>query len=835
MKKITLIVASLLACVGVMAQEVKQITSVDELSNDKAYFVTPQDAVRGALRASASDNYLERHTDGENGVEEQFAFIKFEGKFYLYSIAAKKFAVDEGRYIKLSESPLGNHVVVEKGNADGYFIIKLGGNDLINISTGWQHGALADYNTVDGGNQFTIVEAANVDLSDAIALFSNTAEITYKYYVGEKLYTETTVEVGKGADYPAADAVPSYVTVTGVPTGKVEQDGSYNLQCSLKEDFPFSTTEYFGLTVRGGAKWLFANTYNQSLTTTALSVFNEYQADNYSWIVEGTWNEGFYFKNKKANKYLAAPAEMSNGAVVALVETTEEASKFSIDMKDGQYYIRLFGTNNNCVSDFGGGENKSLKFWDAAGNYGDPGSQFTVVSIAPQDLLDAFKSEYAASVGCANGYDVEAEVIENLTLETIDDFLINNEVIEFTAGEYYIKGTGNGNDANWYLTSESEQNCLWAKTTSTLNADFMWKIEETGEEGSFKLQYVKSGKYFQLTTATNGGDNNTYITSDEGDSFSFIDNGAGKFTIKNTNGANIRTEGNGQVNYWGGEVGETWYLVPVAKEPMTILGAKVGDVEIVEGKATVESISSFDITFDRPVALNEDAEWAVLTDSWGDNSLKAEVLEDNNSVVRFSLQWDQEFTEAGDFYLHIPAGLIVGAEYSYFINPEFTATITIEDGEVAPTTPLALVNVTVGTDVMAASAIVAQSGAFIYVNFDGTFYFDGTPAMVDANGDDATEFFQNVNGLDYDGSNSYILVGMQVGTYTITLPKASFALSMGKAPAEDIVLTVQIVDAETAIESVETEMETVIYDLAGRRVEKMEKGIYIVNGKKVIK
>ena len=27
----------------------------------------------------------------------------------------------------------------------------------------------------------------------------------------------------------------------------------------------------------------------------------------------------------------------------------------------------------------------------------------------------------------------------------------------------------------------------------------------------------------------------------------------------------------------------------------------------------------------------------------------------------------------------------------------------------------------------------------------------------------------------------------------------------------------------------------VIYDLQGRRVEKMEKGIYIVNGKKIIK
>ena len=41
---------------------------------------------------------------------------------------------------------------------------------------------------------------------------------------------------------------------------------------------------------------------------------------------------------------------------------------------------------------------------------------------------------------------------------------------------------------------------------------------------------------------------------------------------------------------------------------------------------------------------------------------------------------------------------------------------------------------------------------------------------------------------------------------------------------------------DTAIENVTTETETVIYDLLGRRVEKMEKGgIYIVNGRKVIK
>ena len=41
-------------------------------------------------------------------------------------------------------------------------------------------------------------------------------------------------------------------------------------------------------------------------------------------------------------------------------------------------------------------------------------------------------------------------------------------------------------------------------------------------------------------------------------------------------------------------------------------------------------------------------------------------------------------------------------------------------------------------------------------------------------------------------------------------------------------------EGTTGIESVELGEELVIYDLAGRRVQKMEKGIYIVNGRKVV-
>lgn len=278
-------------------------------------------------------------------------------------------------------------------------------------------------------------------------------------------------------------------------------------------------------------------------------------------------------------------------------------------------------------------------------------------------------------------------------------------------------------------------------------------------------------------------------------------------------------------------------------EMLTVVGAKVGEVALVEGVATVESISTIDVTFDRPVALAEGAGWATLADSWGPTNLKAEVLAENANVVRFTVsdEFGGEFTEAGDYILNIPAGFIVDAENSDCGNAEITATITIE---AAPAVPLTVTNVTVGEDVMAdLSAIVATPADMIKVNFDGQFYFQGMPTIVDAEGNDASNYFQYLNGLDFDGSNSYIFmaqnwegVAAPAGIYTITLPKASFMEMMQwKAPAEDIVLTVQIVADGEGIDNIAVDADTVIYDLSGRRVTEITKGgVYIINGVKTL-
>ncbi|MBR3859610.1 MAG: hypothetical protein IKJ18_06320, partial [Bacteroidaceae bacterium] len=284
---------------------------------------------------------------------------------------------------------------------------------------------------------------------------------------------------------------------------------------------------------------------------------------------------------------------------------------------------------------------------------------------------------------------------------------------------------------------------------------------------------------------------------------------------------------------------------PAEPEYLTVVGAKVGDVALVEGKATVESISTIDVIFDRPVAKAENAGWATLADSWGPTNLNVEVLEaeegSSEYVVRFSVsdEFGGEFTAAGDYELNIPEGFIVGADGANYISSEITATITIE---AAPATPLAVTSVTVGEDVMEGFTVVATPADMIKVNFDAEFYFSGMPTIVNAEGNDASDYFTYISAMDAGlEGNSYILQAQNwegtvapAGVYTITLSKASFMNMMQwKAPAEDIVLTVEII--VTGIDNINADANAVIYDIHGRRVEKMEKGIYIVNGKKVIK
>ena len=184
MRKFTLFLSLFVAfATAAMAQ----IADVSELSSDKCYAITAKDANRGALYAGEGATHLshcgatygnyhnkEVAVDATNPAQ-QFAFVQYDGKLYLYSVSEKKFAVKDGQYVKFTENPEG-YVTVEDADVAGYFIIKFNGANRLNFSGGYTHGVVANYETPDDGNRLVISEAGAFDATEALAVFEKAAQ-----------------------------------------------------------------------------------------------------------------------------------------------------------------------------------------------------------------------------------------------------------------------------------------------------------------------------------------------------------------------------------------------------------------------------------------------------------------------------------------------------------------------------------------------------------------------------------------------------------------------------------------------------------------------------------
>ena len=168
MRKFTLLIAFLFLALGAMAQVV----------SNKCYHITSKDGNRGAFYAKPGEGYLS-HCGGTYGnylnkgvakdptsSAQQFAFVKYDDKLYLYSVSEKKFAQKDGNFIKLVKTTTDFVTVTPNGS---YFNINIKGTNKLNFSGGYTYGVYANYNNDDDGNNLVITEAGDFDPTEAIA------------------------------------------------------------------------------------------------------------------------------------------------------------------------------------------------------------------------------------------------------------------------------------------------------------------------------------------------------------------------------------------------------------------------------------------------------------------------------------------------------------------------------------------------------------------------------------------------------------------------------------------------------------------------------------------
>ena len=182
-------------------------TSEAELNSGKAYNITTAD--RGAWYIPEGGTQLTSTTKAGVAINgssatQQFAFVPFEGKLYLYSVSEQKFVNKSGNYTTLSSTPDNPINLLATSNASYPTVLALNGSNQMGVSNGYNPAIITFWNDLnDAGNQAQIIEAVDFD---AAAIGASFIHVTYKLKVnGEIIASQSGIAVvGSAVDAPEA-------------------------------------------------------------------------------------------------------------------------------------------------------------------------------------------------------------------------------------------------------------------------------------------------------------------------------------------------------------------------------------------------------------------------------------------------------------------------------------------------------------------------------------------------------------------------------------------------------------------------------------------------------
>ena len=190
------------------------VGALADLSNDKAYTITCD---RGAMLTNGTTIASTSNSTYASAEPGQFAIINYEDNYYLYSVADSKFVANNGSLVeKPSNGVLDALQMTPKAVPYFmfYFIVNEGGTQYgVNTNGTGNLGGIVinDWMNADAGNQYYMVEAADFDATDALAALDAQFHPAYTLtYV---------VKDTKGNPIYYADPVPTELgaTITTLP------------------------------------------------------------------------------------------------------------------------------------------------------------------------------------------------------------------------------------------------------------------------------------------------------------------------------------------------------------------------------------------------------------------------------------------------------------------------------------------------------------------------------------------------------------------------------------------------------------------------------------------
>lgn len=672
------------------------------------------------------------------------------------------------------------------------------------VSTGWFNDTKADLATRKGGEWY-LYEATVEGSEKAVTVHFESDEPnapTYdlalgNFWVGETLsllnYLPTTFANG------LIKFDNQKFTVT---------DGDNTIHVTYTTRVPYAT-EYSKLSDEG--KWVSFYSGNARACVYDKNATNGYPVidnatfmnldDNYFWgfICENPFTSPLYIVNKGAGpgSYLKLAGstensicQMTNATTDALVEwtlipVTQNPNGNPYEDINKYFGIKCVGTNlfitNYSGNGFMSSNIKSPNTNAKAGfKFSTELETYRILAAraltAPEGAVNSLKAECRASIG-------DAASINEKSLEDLKQIIKRHEgheYVKMVPGAYYrILNWQNHNEANAKVISFDGTNRA-LDVIDNRNVDQLWQIEANGT--NYQLKNANLNKYFNRP-----GNENLLESPSTDCQYTLEDIGAGQhFLITANLPTNYVLSVNDDLTDFARKLKsddfhkknskDAWYLMPV-----TEFEVKLNDGGNGNHYATAHF--PFDV-------MVENAKAYVSTSLNAKNKL---IMEEVTDKI-------------------IPANTAL-----VIIGKEETATVKIK-------------GVTAGNETEGTTETWAGTNVLSGTNLD-ILYGNNTENITK---DDVLIF-----GKGKDSGNVGFFKPSSSPTVTMIPHNRAYLLRSELHTDNDQAVTYatfSFVGDETGIDNVEadTDDETVTYDIQGRRVNNPSKGVYIVNGKKVL-
>ena len=393
-QKLTLLLLALVTSIGARAQ----VTALSDINQSKCYTVTCNRSSWAVANNGTSLTTISQLglAFSSTDAKQQFAFVAYNDKYYLWSVNANKFvtssntltdvaAYAEPVYFADASSHQANTVRVYFNASKN---INVGGSKQITIDT---------WSTADDGCSYTIAEAADFDPTAALNVL-NTPSLRYVIsddsgvIYASDFFSATT---GETITTLPSEYQRSYCNYTVTPT--TIQAGENTVNVTVTYDLPFEvgTGKKYLAKLRG--HYVYYDETNSDVRTNQTS--KEY-SDNYFWCFYGNPYSGIKVKNAASGTYLdntSTTVQLSAEGYSWTIVSLNSTSTFGL--YNGANYINEQNKGNH-----------NLIYYSLFSN--DTGSQWTVE--LPNDYLPEIPSDKYLSIGeKVNTFTVSASATDN--------------------------------------------------------------------------------------------------------------------------------------------------------------------------------------------------------------------------------------------------------------------------------------------------------------------------------------------------------------------------------------------------------------------------------------